>query len=517
MTFFCLFHKKFVHRIILICVQVLFILVFSRPAGADIPPGYYDSVDTSNASALRATLHAVIDDHTRYPYTSYQADTWDILELADEDPNNSSNILDVYKNASYPKQGGGNSYYSREHTWPSSYGFPSDWSGNYPYTDCHQLHLCDYSYNSSRSNKPFRTGDASTTEKPTLYNNGKGGGAGVYPGNSNWTWGSYAAGGWEVWNGRRGDVARSLFYLDMRYEGGTHGVTGYWEPDLILTDDQGLIEASNTGYNESVAYMGMLTVLLQWHAEDPVDDDERYRNDMVYSFQGNRNPFVDHPEWIYTLFGIGPELENPGVSPDFGYYGTRFEYTVHYYHPGGDPPALIQVYIDDIPYDMTLDSGTAADGTYRYRTRNISQDVSHEYYFYAEDSVGESDRAPGSGTQSGPVTYDPELFLTGTPGPGAWMTVEVWGAKDALWGVAWSRFNGPFYLPASGLTYDVGPGNLHLAKKVGEAPLHLDVYGFGMKDFQLPAQVSSGTKYIQGTTKMNAYWAKTNVDTFVVP
>ena len=68
---------------------------------ADPPPGYYDSVDATDPTTLRATLHAVIDDHTRFPYTSGGTDTWDILNLADEDPNDATNILDVYKNASY--------------------------------------------------------------------------------------------------------------------------------------------------------------------------------------------------------------------------------------------------------------------------------------------------------------------------------------------------------------------------------------------------------------------------------
>ncbi len=271
-------------------------------ASKDAPAGYYDSVDASTPAALRATLHDVIDDHTRFPYTSTATDTWNILELADEDPNDPGNILDVYRNASYAKEGGGNSFYNREHSWPSSYGYPNDGSTNYVYTDCHALFLCDDGYNSSRSNKPFRTCDASCSENPTDVNNGMGGGSGTYPGNSNWTSGSNTTGTWETWAGRRGDVARAQLYLDLRYEGGTHGGTGVGEPDLILTNVEALIAASNTGSNESVAYMGMLSVLLQWHLEDPVDDAERARNDVVFSFQGNRNPFVDHPEWVDCVF-----------------------------------------------------------------------------------------------------------------------------------------------------------------------------------------------------------------------
>ena len=99
----------------------------------------------------------------------------------------------------------------------------------------------------------------------------------------------------------RGDVARALFYLDVRYAGGFHGVTGVAEPDLILTDNQSLIVTSG-GVNASVAYMGMLSALLEWHRQDPVDDVERHRNDTVASFQGNRNPFIDRPEpWAARL------------------------------------------------------------------------------------------------------------------------------------------------------------------------------------------------------------------------
>ncbi|MEZ4655437.1 MAG: endonuclease [Candidatus Eisenbacteria bacterium] len=292
------------------------------PGGGSVPsaepPGYYSAVDASTPATLRQTLHEIIDDHLRFPYTSTSTDTWNILELADEDPNDPGSILDIYKNASYTKAGGGNSFYNREHAWPKSYGFPNDVSTNYPYTDCHHLFLADSGYNSSRSNKPYRYCDAACGENPTVVNNGQGGGSGGYPGNSNWTSGSFTAGTWETWVGRRGDVARALFYMDVRYEGGVHGITGAPEPDLILTDDEALIAASNTGSNESVGYMGMLSVLLLWSAEDPVDTVEMAHNDAVFAFQGNRNPFVDHPEWIACIFqavcdgGGGGDTTPPG-------------------------------------------------------------------------------------------------------------------------------------------------------------------------------------------------------------
>ena len=257
----------------------------------------FSTVDPTTQASIRETLHEVIDDHTKIPYTSSSTDTWDVLELADQDPVSSTSILDVYKNATYAKFGAGNNFYNREHTWPNSYGFPDDGASNYPYTDCHALFLSDSSDNSSRGNNPYRTCSGFCTERPTNLNHGRGGGIGVYPGNSNWRMGSGSTGTWETWIGRRGDVARALFYLDLRYEGDIHSGTGVAEPDLIITDDGSLI-ATSGGVNAPVAYMGMLSTLLQWHEQDPVDDLERDRNEVIASYQGNRNPFIDHPEWV---------------------------------------------------------------------------------------------------------------------------------------------------------------------------------------------------------------------------
>lgn len=293
---------------------VLLISTGPQATASNAPAGYYATAVGKTGEALRLALHEIIDDHTRFPYTSSATDCWDILNDADEDPNNSAHILDVYKNASYTKIAGGMGAYNREHVWPKSYGFPKDQSGNYPYTDCHHLMACDSSYNSARSNLPYDTRGSNDSEKATNTNNNQGGGASISSASSNWQSGSGATGHWETWIGKRGDVARALFYMDVRYEGGTHTLTGHAEPDLILTDDRTKIANSNTGSNEAIGYMGILSTLLKWHTDDPVDDLERERNNTIYSYQGNRNPFIDHPEWAFEIFFPTITVENTGST-----------------------------------------------------------------------------------------------------------------------------------------------------------------------------------------------------------
>jgi endonuclease I len=264
--------------------------------------GYYNRVNTSSASQLRCSLHATIKDHTAYPYSGSGTNTWTILEIADEDPNNSSNILDAYRNRSYTKGSaragtGSGLTYNREHTWPNSLGFGSatgDLGLPYaPYTDTHMLYLTDTTWNADRGNKPYANCTSSCGERVTEANNGFGGGSGTYPGNSNWVRTPDGnSGTFEVWNHRKGDMARAVMYMAIRYEGGV-GANGQSEPDLELTDTRSLIVQTSS----SPAYMGLLSTLIAWHQADPPDDAERARNEVIYSFQGNRNPFIDHPEW----------------------------------------------------------------------------------------------------------------------------------------------------------------------------------------------------------------------------
>lgn len=268
---------------------------------AQAPPGYYASVSTASAAALRTTLHDVIDDHVRVAITGPAPNVWTVLEAADEDPANASRILDILRNRTFAKAGGSNPGFEPALAWPSSYGFPVNSTSNYPFTDCHGRFLCNKSYSTLRSDRIFDNGAASWTELTTDATGGFGGGSGVYPGNSNWTTSSGSLGAFEVWGERRGDIARALFYMDLRYEGGTHQ-SGASEPDLVLTDDPALINQSATGSNLAVAHMGKLSVLLQWHAQDPVDAKEFARNNAVFAAQGNRNPFIDNPGWVDCVY-----------------------------------------------------------------------------------------------------------------------------------------------------------------------------------------------------------------------
>jgi len=288
------------------------------------PVGYYDSVVSfGNPTALRNEIHAVIDDHTRVAYDSGTNLNWDELNSIDENPGNSANIIDVYGNISYPKlnTGTGNPY-NREHMWPNSYGLNdglnnASGSGRFPFADLHHLHLSDSSYNSARGNRPFAHfySPSGLTEYVTVTNNGVGGLGGTpFPGDSGWGTGTGNTGRQMVWSAKRGNAARALFYLDVRYDGTSHTIdtsgSNELEPDLILTNEASLIGTTDNVSDPKRAWMGELSTLIRWHYLDPVDAWEQRRTDYIYSnpggapllSQGNRNPFIDNPSWVALVW-----------------------------------------------------------------------------------------------------------------------------------------------------------------------------------------------------------------------
>ena len=262
------------------------VIVFQTAAST---ADYYAGVDTSSGPALKAWLHNRIKDHVSIFY----GDTYTVMNKADEDPDDTTKVWDVYKNETYPKQTSGAANYNREHTWPKSLGFPNptDSSGrpNPPHTDGHMLHASHVGYNSDRGNSPYGLCNGCTA-RPTTLNHGVGGSG---AGNSNY----FNSSTFQVWDFRKGDMARAVLYMVVRYQGGT-GASGVREPRLEVTDDRALIVGKDaTTCSGCIGYMGLKSVLLDWNDQDPPTAREVLRNDAVFSFQGNRNPFIDHPEW----------------------------------------------------------------------------------------------------------------------------------------------------------------------------------------------------------------------------
>lgn len=309
----------------------------------EAPDDYYADADLSSAAALRSWLHNRIDDHVVFPYThssrpghsNHRVDVWDIVAIADAHPEHARDrVLDLYKNDTLDRQEAGltrGRRYDREHSWPKSLGFPDQDNDNAAYSDCHHLFAAYQPYNASRSNKPYGEDVADpAVRKITEENLDRGGPLMDEPDSSNYSFRDR----WQVWMGRRGDLARVMFYMDVRYDGGPN------EPDLILTNDITQITMRNVWQSGGQAFMGLLPVLLKWHAEDPVDDLERRRNAVIFLFQGNRNPFVDHPEWVGPIFGGAPM---PGASTPTGSAPVIWINEFHYDNVGADVGEFVEV------------------------------------------------------------------------------------------------------------------------------------------------------------------------------
>lgn len=251
-------------------MKYIFYLILFLPslANSQIPPGYYDNAEGLSGEDLKIALYNIIKGHKEYPYTSSSTDTWDILKETDRDPQNSANVIGIYSGFSMD---GGAEYnngsgWNREHVWAKSRGDFGTSAG--PGTDVHHLRAADISTNSARSNKNFNYCNQQ-------YIDGDG------PTESYNCTNEFS---WEPRDDVKGDVARMLFYMATRYEG-QNG-----EPDLELTN---VLQSESS----SAPLHGLLDVILEWHKLDPVSDLERIRNDIIYTYQQNRNPFIDHPEY----------------------------------------------------------------------------------------------------------------------------------------------------------------------------------------------------------------------------
>ncbi|HHV14897.1 MAG TPA: hypothetical protein GXX66_04530, partial [Acholeplasmataceae bacterium] len=237
--------------------------------------GYYEAASGKTGRELKLALHSIISGHTTYSYSSLRT----YLRETDEDPNNPDNMILMYTGVSYPKNGSTQAW-NREHTWPKSHGgFGDSPSAG---TDMHHLRPTVVNVNSDRGNLDFDEGGVKV-ESALGYGEG-----------SSFCY-RVTGVSFEPRDEVKGDIARMMFYMATRYDGGDGCPT-----DLELNDKVG---------NGSTPYLGKLSTLLKWHEEDPVDDFERKRNDVIYSYQENRNPFVDHPEFVYSIWGTKDNLK----------------------------------------------------------------------------------------------------------------------------------------------------------------------------------------------------------------
>jgi endonuclease I len=251
----------------------LFGLLLTIGASAQ-PLTYYQDAWNEDGDDLREALYDIIRVHTKLPYSSSSTDTWDVLKASDVDPSNSSNVLLIYAGISVngPQEYNNGQGWNREHVWPRSLGGFGTSAG--VGTDVHNLKPATISLNSTRSNHEYDE-------------LGTGGNAVNYNGNATGNRLNASAGIFEPRDDIKGDLARIIMYMDLRYEG------QQGEPDLVMR------EALNSGGNT----FAVMSTLIDWHFQDTVDQFELDRNDAIHNMQGNRNPFIDHPELVHYVYG----------------------------------------------------------------------------------------------------------------------------------------------------------------------------------------------------------------------
>lgn len=261
---------------------------------AQIPTGYYDGTAGLTGAALKTKLSQIITNghstksydnlYNGYPSTdtdNYYEKDGSVLDLYSENPSGKDPY--VYQHGS--KQCG--SYkvegdcYNREHVFPQGYFN----SASPMVSDIHHIIPTDGKVNGMRSSYPFgKVGSATFTSE-----NGSKLGTSISP--------NYSGKVFEPIDEFKGDIARMILYFATRYE---TKLSSFKDNDILA----------------SSAYPGIddweLAVLKEWHTNDPVSQREIDRNNAAYIYQGNRNPFIDHPEYVALIWGTTtPDTEVP--------------------------------------------------------------------------------------------------------------------------------------------------------------------------------------------------------------
>ena len=256
---------------------------------ADVPHGYYNNAIGKKDEALMSALEGIIYSHTELGYN----ELWDMFDATDM--GSDGYYIDMYSNCKYNHQSAhpaGASYVgqglNREHSFPKSW-----YNSQTPtYTDLHMLIPVDAFVNQRRSNYPYGVCATGTT-----YTNGEYTMLGKL-GTS--TYQGYTKTVYEPDDEYKGDFARIYFYIVTCYKGTVSGWPGSDQLDYAANDYKAFSDWS-------------IQMLLEWHRADPVSPKELSRNDSVYVKQGNRNPYVDHPELAEHIWGT---LQNTSWTGD---------------------------------------------------------------------------------------------------------------------------------------------------------------------------------------------------------
>ncbi len=270
-----------------------FSLIFlSLSAFGEIPDGYYNKAAGKTGYELKTALYNIISSHTTKSYSSI----WSFAISNDLDSyyENDGTILDIYSenpdgddpyNFTKSTDQCGSNYSSEGDCYNREHSFPKSWFGKASpmVTDVHHIYPTDAVVNNYRGNYPL--GEVGTA----TYTSSNGSKLGASEAST-----GYSGTVFEPIDEFKGDLARSYFYMATCYE----NVVGNWESNS--TESDAVLDGSSDKVFEDWA----LNLLLEWNKTDPVSQKEIDRNDAIYSFQGNRNPFVDHPEYVDSIWGL---------------------------------------------------------------------------------------------------------------------------------------------------------------------------------------------------------------------
>lgn len=239
---------------------------------------------------LKEAVHDLIDEQDIIPYFNVD----EIQQVLDGDGTGAVfGIYSFQRFTSFPNQ------WNKEHLWPRSRGVGDTGADT---SDLYHLYPASSSLNSARSNKYFDECSTFSSSCQTPASTATIVGA-AGSSEDSFTWAPPLA--------VRGNIARAIFYMAVRYDGS--------DPDTT----QLLIKECSTFSTCGDNTFGRLSTLIKWHEDDPVDDNERNRvNQICQNYQGNRNPFVDYPQLVQMLSETFSQSSNSNGFADFGNFSA---------------------------------------------------------------------------------------------------------------------------------------------------------------------------------------------------